>query len=59
LAATSFACDDKPYREMYAGIAPTRKRVATLLLRLDHTEPQTFAHNSMQRPGRRDSAVNI
>jgi hypothetical protein len=30
---------------MYARIAPTRKRVATLLLRPDHTPPQTFAHN--------------
>jgi hypothetical protein len=29
-----------------------RKRAATLLLRPDHTRPQTFAHNPIDRLGR-------
>ena len=37
-------------REMYPRIAPQRKRVATLLLRPDHTGPQTPALNSNERP---------
>ena len=36
--------------EMYPRIAPQRKRVATLLLRPDHTGPQTPALNSNERP---------
>jgi len=44
---------------MYPRIAPTRKRVATLLLRLDHTGPQTFAHNPTERPWPRDSAGKV
>jgi len=37
---------------MYPRIASRRKRVATLLLRPDHTRRQTFAHNPIDVGGR-------
>jgi hypothetical protein len=44
---------------MYPRIAPWRKRVATLLLRPDHTGQQTPEHNPMERPWPRDSAGKV
>jgi hypothetical protein len=49
---------------MYPRIARWRKAVwrkyfATLLLRRDHTGPQTLTHNPMETPGPRDSAGKV
>jgi hypothetical protein len=44
---------------MYPRIAPTRKRVATMLLRDDHTCRQTFADNPIEVAGSGDSAGKV
>jgi hypothetical protein len=44
---------------MYPRIAPARKRVATMLLRPDHTQRQTVAHNPIEAAAPRDSAGKL